>query len=234
MPPIAGIANGAMVLRDKLFIDVPIDSMTETLHTKVKGSIYLDSLFGENSDFDLDFFVFFSSIAAVTGNRAQSNYSAANMFMSALAANRRIRGLPASVLHIGAIMGVGYMARNLTRSILDNLWSAGATWISEKDFHNCFAEAVLASKPGNGVNDGFEFIVGLRQLMTGLDNPEKVLVMEDPRFSHLVTKTSTVEDSSQASGARKSTSVKHLLKSARTPTAVERIVRGKSLQLWHI
>ncbi|POS79314.1 polyketide synthase/peptide synthetase [Diaporthe helianthi] len=225
MPPIAGIANGAMVLRDKLFMDMPIEAMTETLHTKVKGSIYLDSIFGATSDFDLDFFVFFSSIAAVTGNRAQSNYSAANMFMSGLAANRRMRGLPASVMHIGAIMGVGYMARNLTRSILDNLWNAGATWISEKDFHNCFAEAVLASIPGNGVNDDFEFIVGLRQLIHGHDSPDNVLVMEDPRFSHLVTRISTVDDSSQASGARKSTSVKHLLKSARTPESIERIVR---------
>ncbi|KAF5488135.1 Polyketide synthase-nonribosomal peptide synthetase [Colletotrichum fructicola] len=226
MPPIAGIANGAMVLRDKLLMDMPLDMMTQTLHTKVKGSIYLDSIFGENSEFNLDFFVFFSSIAAVTGNRAQSNYSAANMFMTALANNRRARGLPASVMHIGAIMGVGYMARNLTRAILDNLWSAGATWISEKDFHNCFAEAVLASKPDNGVNGDSEFIVGLRQLVHGKDSPDKVLVMEDPRFSHLVTKEiSSEDDSSQDAGARKSTSVKHLLKSAKTPKSVERIVR---------
>ncbi|KAK2763665.1 hybrid nrps pks [Colletotrichum kahawae] len=226
MPPIAGIANGAMVLRDKLFMDMPLDMMTQTLHTKVKGSIYLDSIFGENSEFKLDFFVFFSSIAAVTGNRAQSNYSAANMFMTALANNRRARGLPASVMHIGAIMSVGYMARNLTRAILDNLWSAGATWISEKDFHNCFAEAVLASKPDNGVNGDSEFIVGLRQLVHGKDSPDKVLVMEDPRFSHLVTKEiSSEDDSSPDAGARKSASVKHLLKSAKTPKSVERIVR---------
>nr|AFI23579.1 PKS-NRPS hybrid [Colletotrichum higginsianum] len=229
MPPIAGIANGAMVLRDKLFLDMPLENMTQTLHTKMKGSIYLDSIFGDQSEFDLDFFVFFSSIAAVTGNRAQSNYSAANMFMTALANNRRARGLPASVMHIGAIMGVGYMARNLNRAILDNLWSAGATWISEKDFHNCFGEAVLASRPGNGLNDDPEFIVGLRQLVQGRDSSDKVLVMDDPRFSHLVTRDVSQEDDSAGEmGGRKSTSIKHLLKTSKTPKSVERIVRGKA------
>ncbi|KAL0937413.1 hybrid nrps pks [Colletotrichum truncatum] len=226
MPPIAGIANGAMVLRDKLFLDMPLEMMTETLHTKVKGSIFLDRIFSNTVEFNLDFFVFFSSIAAVTGNRAQSNYSAANMFMTALTQNRRARDLPASVMHIGAIMGVGYMARNLTRAILDNLWSAGATWISEKDFHNCFAEAVVAGRPQNHVNNDPEFIVGLRQLIHGHDNPEKVLVMGDTRFSHLVIKDISPEDDpSHGANSRKSTSVKSLLKSAKSQKSVERIVR---------
>ncbi|KZL83689.1 hybrid nrps pks [Colletotrichum incanum] len=169
-------------------------------------------------------------IAAVTGNRAQANYSAANMFMTALASNRRARGLPAAMMHIGAIMGVGYMTRNLTRTILDNLWSAGATWISEKDFHNCFAESVLASHPRNGISTNAEFIVGLRQLVQGRDSSDKVLVMEDPRFSHLVTRDVLQDTGSlDETVGRKVTHVKALLEGAKTRNSIERIIRDPEL-----
>lgn len=71
---------------------------------KVEGSIYLDELFQDTS---LDFFVFFSSLAAVTGNLGQSNYSAANCFMSGLAEQRRQKGLAASVINIGPVLESG-------------------------------------------------------------------------------------------------------------------------------
>ncbi|CAL8581140.1 hypothetical protein XPA_006843 [Xanthoria parietina] len=89
MPPIAGVAQGAMVLQDMMFADMDLDAVERVMNPKVNGSIYLDEIF---HDSPLDFFIFFSSVAAISGNKGQSIYGAANTSMHALAAQRRQRG----------------------------------------------------------------------------------------------------------------------------------------------
>ena len=76
MPPVSGIVNGAMVLSDGLFADMSLDSFQKVLRPKVEGSLNLDRAF---SSVNLDFFIMFSSLTAVAGNRGQGNYAAANM-----------------------------------------------------------------------------------------------------------------------------------------------------------
>ncbi|KAL2045412.1 hypothetical protein ABVK25_012124 [Lepraria finkii] len=56
MPPIAGVCNAAMVLSDKLFLDMDITTLNNTLKPKVDGTKHLDELFAEDS---LDFFILF-------------------------------------------------------------------------------------------------------------------------------------------------------------------------------
>ena len=85
------------------------------LRPKVNGTRLLDDIFHNDR---LDFFVMFSSLASVFGNSGQSNYSAANMYMMSVAAKRRQRGVAASVIDIGAIMGTGYMAREVSEDVL--------------------------------------------------------------------------------------------------------------------
>ena len=79
MPPIAGVVNGAMVLADGLFADMSLDNFQKVIRPKITGSENLDRAF---SSADLDFFIMFSSLTAVAGNRGQSNYAAANMVSS--------------------------------------------------------------------------------------------------------------------------------------------------------
>lgn len=75
MPPVGGIANGAMLLDDKMFIDMSFEGFQTAVKPKVEGSIYLEEVFSRD---DLDFFLFFSSISVMTGQRTQANYVAAN------------------------------------------------------------------------------------------------------------------------------------------------------------
>jgi len=77
LPPIGGVVNGAMVLEDSMFFDMSHETMQKVLRPKVNGSMYLDELF---FNVDLEFFIMFSSLASIIGNRGQSNYTAANMY----------------------------------------------------------------------------------------------------------------------------------------------------------
>lgn len=97
MPPVAGVANGAMILIDGLFANKTHAEFDKTLRPKVQGTVYLDETFGQG---DLDFFVVFSSLACVSGNMGQTAYAAANAFMCSLIAGRRMRGKAGSAINM--------------------------------------------------------------------------------------------------------------------------------------
>jgi polyketide synthase 12 len=61
-------------------------------------------------DRDLDFFVLFSSAAALLGSPAQGNYAAANAFLDSLAAYRHARRLPAHSIDWGPWSEIGLAA----------------------------------------------------------------------------------------------------------------------------
>ena len=56
-PPIAGVANGAMVLHDSLLANMSLGTMQEVLGPKIDGSNNLDQIFHEDN---LDFFIMLS------------------------------------------------------------------------------------------------------------------------------------------------------------------------------
>ena len=97
MPPIVGVMNGAMILIDALFANNTHSEFEKTLRPKVDGTVFLDEIFSTN---ELDFFIVFSSLAAVSGNIGQSAYAVANNFMCSLVAGRRMRGLAGSAINM--------------------------------------------------------------------------------------------------------------------------------------
>jgi amino acid adenylation domain-containing protein len=180
MPPIAGVANGAMVLRDRPFGSMTAEDFKVVLQPKVQGSQNLDDLF--HADRSLDFFVFFASGTSVVGNAGQSNYSAANMFMASLAEQRRRRGVAASVIYLGTLLGIGHVARLMLetttggkRTVESQLQRFSSLPLSEADLHTAFAEAVFSGRPESGKDPAI--IVGLGD---GKDAPWRSV----PRFSH--------------------------------------------------
>lgn len=178
MPDIAGVVNGAMVLKDVMFANMDISNLEQVLKPKVDGSRILDEIFSENT---LDFFILLSSVACVVGNRGQANYMAANMYMTSLARQRQSRGLAASVIDLSAIVGLGYISR-IGSNVLDNIKRTGVLPVSERDFHQVFAEAVLASKPSSTADP--EIIMGLR--LARRDDALPVPWIDNPKFSHFV------------------------------------------------
>ncbi|WP_139140982.1 type I polyketide synthase, partial [Streptomyces oceani] len=82
---IDGIIHSAGVTRDGLIRTKSADEVREVLAPKAAGTVNLDHA---SRDLTLDFFVTFSSGAAVTGNTGQADYAAANAFMDAFAHHR--------------------------------------------------------------------------------------------------------------------------------------------------
>ncbi|KAB2100109.1 Hybrid PKS-NRPS synthetase [Alternaria gaisen] len=180
MPPIGGVANAAMVMDDCLFHKLQLASFNRVVEPKVVGSMILDKIF---HDVDLDFFIMFSSISCIVGNRGQSSYSAANLAETTIASGRRSRGLSASTLALGMVVGVGYVARaNLaTEAIKDNVRMQNGIPLGETDVHTAFFEAMLLGKESSRLIP--ELITGLESI--GSEDVELPLWHENPRFSHL-------------------------------------------------
>ncbi|PWY83904.1 polyketide synthase [Aspergillus sclerotioniger CBS 115572] len=214
MPPIAGVANAAMVLRDRSFDNMTWTDFEVVLRPKVQGSQNLDELF---SDTPLDFFVLFSSLACVIGNRGQANYGAANMFMATLAAQRRNRGLAASILDIGMLLGVGYVART-GEQYETQLKRYRYMSLSEPDFHHMFAEAVRAGHPDSDHPPGL--ITGLER--TNLSREEATAPWHrNPRFAHYTYDDAEESRNGQGGPAGESRAQSSSAQSLRTQLALD-------------
>ena len=175
-----------MVLQDTPTRDMSFETLQKVLRPKVEGSKYLDELFSQST---LDFFVFFSSMTAVIGNIGQANYTAANAYMCALARQRRERGQPASVINIGVIIGAGYVTREVTHADQKNLRKGGYMWMSEPVFHQIFAEAVLAGRPGSGCEP--EISTGLRRIDSG--EASQPIWYSNPVFAKCIVQKGTTD-----------------------------------------
>lgn len=222
-PQIAGIANGALILRDKTFANTDLESFQAVLKPKVDGTINLSDLFNDNS---LDFFIAFSSIVATMGNTGQSAYSAANSFLKSLIAQRRKRGLAGSVIDISRVLGVGYTEREtkargkLSERVIEKIMNVTSA-MSESDLHQLFAEAVLAGRPGSGLNP--ELITGIRTLSSDMTND--VFWANNLKFSHFIQDLGDASVGKESKVAR--VPVKTQLLSAKSFDSIAKVLKGK-------
>jgi hybrid polyketide synthase/nonribosomal peptide synthetase ACE1 len=190
--PIGGIINGANVLSDAPFDSMSAELMNRALGPKVTGSYNLDQAFYSE---DLDFFVLCSSISCVIGTAGQSNYVAANGYMNGLARQRRCRGLAASALDLGLILGIG-VAEVAGQSVVDSLQKYGITPLSEMDIRSAFMESIYSGRSNKQsiANSTAVMTSGLRTITT---DEQSMVWYNNPIFSHLVVSSGTdaLEDS---------------------------------------
>jgi len=99
LPPLRGVIHAAGVLDDGVLAEQTWERFDRVFAPKVLGSWNLHTA---TAAVALDFFVFFSSVAAVIGAPGQGNYAAANAFQDSLVQHRRRCGLPAISIAWGA------------------------------------------------------------------------------------------------------------------------------------
>ena len=107
MPRLRGIIHAAGLLDDSILLEQDWQRFSNVMAPKIAGAwnLHLHTL-----DAPLDFFVLFSSAAAIIGPPGQGNYAAANAFLDALAHHRRARGLAAVSINWGPWSEAGMAA----------------------------------------------------------------------------------------------------------------------------
>ena len=108
--PLRGVVHSAAVLDDALLVDQSEARVARVMASKVWGAWNLHEL---TAQLPLELFVVYSSAAGVAGNRGQSNYAAANVFLDQLCCERKSRGLPGTSLSWGAWSEVGLATTHL-------------------------------------------------------------------------------------------------------------------------
>ncbi len=113
--PLRGIIHTAGVLDDGILQQLSWQRFERVMAPKVLGAWNLHAL---TQKLPIDFFVLFSSTAALLGSAGQANYCAANTFLNAFAFYRRAQGLPGMSINWGTWGEIGMAARG---QLLDRL-----------------------------------------------------------------------------------------------------------------
>ncbi|KAJ0380235.1 hypothetical protein COL26b_001347 [Colletotrichum chrysophilum] len=224
LPPMGGIAYGPLVLRDTMLQNMSLADMNLVLDSKVVGARLLHERFCDaRKETPLDFFIMFSSGATVGGNPGQSNYNAANAYLQALAQYRRAKGLVASTIHVGAVMGIGYLARTHFDEQLLKVHDMGK--LAEKDFHTLFAEAIVSGRCALGQEESNTNRMSVTdmsdiEVITGFPvfeakNKNSFKLWDNPRFGHLRTPENSLSHVGEGSLASR-VSIKERLREATT------------------
>ena len=157
---LAGIFQAAMVLRDTLFADMTLDQWQDCVTPKVRGA---HNLHKATEHKNLDFFVCFSSGAAILGSKGQANYAAANTYLDALMNHRRRLGLAGTTMNVGAVGGIGAVAEN--GDLQRTMERLGYEIINEEELFYQIEEAVSSPNQPQMKNRGFDD----HQIITGIN-----------------------------------------------------------------
>jgi acyl carrier protein len=182
-----------------MFKNMDLSMLEMVLAPKVTGARLLSERLSDPAN-PLDFFVMFSSFVMVSGNPGQAAYSAANAYTHALAQQRRARGMAGSTIDIGAVFGVGFIARagreheyDVVKFIFDE--------VNEWELHALFAEAVVAGR--NREIEDVEVITGMPYMDPA--NHDRIPYFDDPRFAYfkLSDRRAKGEDAAGVTGSVK-------------------------------
>ena len=150
MPPLRGVVHSAGALDDALIENLAPEHFASVMAGKARGAALLDQL---TDDMELDFFVLFSSVAAVLGSVGQANYAAANAYLDALAYERVRRARPCTSINWGPWAEIGLAAAQTNRG--DRLASQGLPSLSPVEGRLLFRR-ILEQRPTQVVATYFD------------------------------------------------------------------------------
>ncbi|RSL50081.1 hypothetical protein CEP54_012120 [Fusarium duplospermum] len=141
LPPIKGVINCAMNLKDGIIENMTVDRWNDALRPKVQATLNLERLLNS----PLDFFICLSSVAGIVGSRGQSNYNAGNTFQDAFAHSLSESNVQATSLNLSLVTDVGV---STTRNeVFQLLKGGGLIGMDEQDVLKVVRAAVAGRCP---------------------------------------------------------------------------------------
>jgi len=129
----AGVVSDAALYRQSWM------RFAKVLPAKIAGAYYLHQY---TQTATLDYFILFSSAAALLGSPGQSNHAAANAYLDSLAHYRKAQGLPALSINWGPWSEIGYASKAKVK-----LEEKGIAWINPAAGIECFSVVFRVSYP---------------------------------------------------------------------------------------
>ena len=164
LPRLRGVIHTAMVLEDRLLVDLDRDTLQRVLRPKVLGGW---NLHRETLDRSLEHFIMFSSLSSVFGHAGQANYSAANALLDGLAHHRSSQGLPATVMNWGHLGEVGYLAER--QQLGERLERQGVLSFTVEQATKCLEHALeIDARSVECTEDGLVALARTRNHVSGL------------------------------------------------------------------
>jgi len=142
--PLTAVVHVAGVLDDGVIDLMTPDRLDRVLRPKVDAAWHLHEL---TRDLNLSAFVLFSAAAGTLGSPGQGSYSAANVFLDALARHRRAQGLAGVSLVWGMWAEEGGMAGRLGAADRERVARGGVLPLSAADGLALFDAAVSETEP---------------------------------------------------------------------------------------
>lgn len=189
--PIRGVVNLSMALQDRAIDTMSYEDWYTAIRPKVDGTWNLHDALSS----DLDFFVLFSSTSGLVGQYGQANYAAANTFLDAFVQYRHAQGLAASVIDLGVMEDVGYVAES--SNLLDYFRFLDADLLTEDDMREGVRLAVARSfiNPQEQATQRYsnpsQITLGVRSHLPISDPKNRIIWKRDRRFSVYYTIEST-------------------------------------------
>lgn len=186
-----------------------LDDFHSVTACKVDGTQHLHDLLQGHP---LDFFIAFSSIAGIVGNRGQAAYAAANVFLDSFMEWRRAHNLPGLTIDLAAVSNIGYLADGSAARRDEVLKNIGGQTVDEAEVLALLAAALTGRMQASC---GGQCITGLGD--ASLDS----FWLHDGKFSLL--RDAIAAASEDTSGGKTSAAIPllKLLRSAADKTAAQ-------------
>ena len=187
--PIRGVINLAMVLADVPFAVMTNEQWDMTVRLKVDSSWILHS---ETLNDELDFFVLFSSVASILGNRNQANYNVGNAFLNTLAEYRHSLGLTAVSIALGAMTEIGVLHEAGMKNLLHHLSRSGLTALTRHELGKILEAAIIesSSRERPVILTGLEMLERVNGKIVGSQDQTQLIWTEFPEVRTLSAKDS--------------------------------------------